>query len=332
MLKPLWRYCQYEYKETGANEIPELDDEPTSSSNSSSVKMGGVSFRGQDIVVENKSLKVLLLKLEGLENDFNEGEKDDSKLTVLLSILDDCMAQIDGDLQRVQQMKAGPAVNAKRQEMEYLMSYFKYGKLKLLMQRQESMISQTTKPGELVHLYDALLQDAKAVCLLAPKVEDEFWLEANANVLRVRAFRCHQVGLLYASLDKRTEAFALLEQANLLANRACEEIGACEGMDENYLDALEKLQIEIKGAILHIHTQAYLGVSTGAKRSSLLASLDSFTAQSTLAVLEPMPFPCKPTFFDIAWNYASQFPTDEIRKHIDENKPKPSGVMGWFRK
>ena len=72
MLKPLWRYCQYEYKETGANEIPELDDEPTSSSNSSSVKMGGVSFRGQDIVVENKSLKVLLLKLEGLENDFKK--------------------------------------------------------------------------------------------------------------------------------------------------------------------------------------------------------------------------------------------------------------------
>lgn len=329
VLKPLWRYCQYEYKESGADDVPELLDEPTSSATSD--KTGAVSFRGQEIGVENKSLKVLLLKLEGLLIDFKPSDEDDSKLTALLSIHDDCTVLIEGDLQRVQQMKAGPAVNAKRQELEYLMSYVKHGKLQLLMKRLEIMISKTTKPGELAHLYDALLQDAKAVCALPPQVEDEFWLEANANVLRVRAFRCHQVGLLYASLNKLPEAFALLEQAKVLADRASEEIGACEGMDEAYLEALDNLQVEIKGAVLRIRTQVYLGGSSALNKSSLLSSLDFFSAQATLAELTLIPIPCKPTFFDIAWNHACQFPMGDIQKHIDENKPKSSGVMGWFR-
>lgn len=330
LLKPLWKYCQYEYKESGANDLPELADDPATSKSSTSANASSISFRGHEISIENKAIKVLLLKSEVLLADVKQVVEDDIRLTALLNIYDDCMNLIDGDLQRVQQMKAGPAVNAKRQDMEFLMSYVKYGKIQLLMKRQENMIAKTAKPGELAHLYDALLHDAKAVCILTPHVEDEFWLEANAGVLRIRAFRCHQVGLLYASLNKLPEALALLDQATLLADRASEEIGACEGMDVAYLDALEKLQVEIKGSTLCVKTQLCLGGSSEPNQSSLLASLDSFTPQSTLAFLAPIPIPCKPTFFDIAWNHASQFPINDIQRRIDESKPKPAGVMAWF--
>lgn len=331
LLKPLWKYCQYEYKESGANDLPQLIDEIATQRSSTAENESGISFRGHQINIENKAIKVLLLKSEGLLTDVKQVVEDDIRLTALLNIYDDCMNLIDGDLQRVQQMKTGPAVNAKRQDMEFLMSYVKYSKIQLLMKRQENMIAKTDKPGELAHLYDALLHDAKTVCILTPQVEDEFWLEANAIVLRIRAFRCYQVGLLYASLNQLPEALALLEQTKLLADRASEEIGACEGMDVTYLDDLEKLQVEIKGSTILFKTQVCLSGSTEPNRSSLLASLDSFTPQSTLAFLAPIPIPCKPTFFDIAWNHASQFPVKDIQRRIDESKPKPAGVMSWFR-
>jgi tetratricopeptide (TPR) repeat protein len=130
-------------------------------------------------------------------------------------------------------MKAGPAVNSKRMQLEQLSGYVRYQKLQLSMKRHELMIASCEKAADSAHLYDALLHDAKAVCELpGPGEEDEFFLEANANVLRVRAFRAFYVAQLYMSLNKFTEALALMKQAKVLSIRASEEVAACDDLCE----------------------------------------------------------------------------------------------------
>lgn len=87
---------------------------------------------------------------------------------------------------------------------------------------------------EIAHSYDALLQDTKAVILLqgggnieeGDEVEDEFVLEANANVLHIRTLRCYYIGRMYAvdTVAKYSEALALFEQVEFLASEAAEGI------------------------------------------------------------------------------------------------------------
>lgn len=344
VLQPLLRYCQYEYREAGGTVVEEDSPQQESSKQLSSTGGGAVQFRGKDLPVENKQLRVLLIKLEGLLTD---ALKSDDKFMSVLSIYDDAVAIVSADLANVQSMKAGPAVNARKAEMEGLLGYAKHSKLKLLMRRNEEMVNDLlretpTAYADISHLYDALLQDARAVCSLpGPDFEDEFILEANANVLRLRALRCYYAGQLYACSNKPAEGLALLKQATLLTTRASEEIAACEDMEhgDEYLDALEVLRFDIAGAVCRVKAQAYMlcqGSNVGASRSSrsLLLRLDEFDGGKVLADVPPapIPIPCKPAFFDLAWNYAGAFPVDELQKHIDEHgEQKSQSFLGWFR-
>jgi hypothetical protein len=305
-------------------------------------------------------LKMLLLKIDGMLEGFSSTRKDndgDDKLLQLLSAYDDAIHLVQSDLAKMQQLKPGPSVNAKKEELNHLLAYVQNGKFQLLLQRHESRIRQAASASpegsnnseQLAHLYHALLQDAKQVCSLGggneQEEEDEFWLQANANVLRVRAFRCYHVGHLYVDRKRPAEAMTLWKQASLLASRASEEIAACEGMDEGYLDELEQLERDIEVAVLRLQAQAYLEGGAGAEspalaaqnKGGLLANLDNDMVDASIefAELNTIPIPCKPSFFDIAWNHhVSQFPMDAIERYIDENKPQESssgGIMGWFR-
>ena len=104
-------------------------------------------------------------------------------------------------------------------------------------------------------------------------------------------------------------------------------------------DALKLLRDDIIGAICRVKAQAYLSREGGsgcvsASSRPLLLRLDEFDGGRVLAdvPLLPIPIPCKPTFFDMAWNYASAIPVDELQKHVDEHgEQKSKGWLGWFR-
>ncbi len=287
VLQPLLRYCQYEYRQAGGTiEDEEIISQETDSPQKQS-SSGDIHFRGVDIPIENKNLRVLLLKLDGLLGGALES---DSKFTSVLSIYDDAIGIIGADLKSIQSMKAGPAVNAKKAEMEGLLGYANYGKLKLLMKHNEDMVNDLRKESpkahaDIAHLYDALLQEAREVCSIpGPEIEDEFILEANANVLRIRALRCYYAGQLYTESNKPAEGAALLKQAELLTSRAAEEIAACEDMEngDKYLQELEDLVGDISGAVCRAEAQAYLirkkGGSSGSSATSrpLLLRLNDF--------------------------------------------------------
>lgn len=360
--------------------------------------MTQIVFRDNTIAVESKELKIALVKIEGLKNDWEKatagkgGKSNDTNTTkarggsgssgggggdaefmALLNGYDDAISLANQELKQLATLKSGPAVNAKKFQLVNIVGYCKYQKLKLVMSRNEDLISDIVRKNkkkgltlkhleEVAHLYDALLQDARAVSLLpgggtpeefdgdsstnlAP-VEDEFLLEANANVLRFRSLRCYYLARMHASplVHKYTEALALLGQAGNLAKEACEEIGACDKMEggDKLLEQLEGVLEEMRGEKCRVIADLWLKRDESSiSEKCLLDRLFDYDIPSNstpLAHVPPklIPMACKPSFFDVAWNYVSVYPVDELERALkgqeDGATTKQSGFLGWFRR
>lgn len=341
----------------------------------SASSLSKVVFRDNDIVVETKEARMALLKIQDLTGDWEQEQsgagagKDDAKFMALLSGYDDTISLANQELKQLAALKAGPAVNAKRFQLRNLLGYCQYQKLTLVMGRNEALARDILRRGrkqqggptlkhleEVAHLYDALLQDGRAVAALpgggAPEdaadaaVEDEFLLEAHANILRLRALRCYYLARLHAAprVEKYPEALALLDQAEGLAREAAEELGACERLAGGaaLLEHLEGVREELRGEKCRALAAAYLGRSRGAaSEQCLLDRLHDYDAPSAVVLshvppkLEPMA--CKPSFFDVALNYVSDYPAEELERALGEHGDKKDGAagtgfLGWFRR
>mmetsp|Transcript_56477 Transcript_56477/g.168979 ORF Transcript_56477/g.168979 Transcript_56477/m.168979 type:complete len:691 (-) Transcript_56477:179-2251(-) len=367
--------------------------------------MSTVSFRGRDVPVENEALRVALLeaadlKAELKKNSSQEGSEEggnndnndsDTKFLSLLSGYDVAAAVASEDLSEYEGMKAGPAVNARRRDAELLVGYVKYQKLRLLMRRNERMVDELRekeraakkvcsgdrtddikRAEEIAHLYDALLQDARAVAALpgggqggnngddgavGGDEEDEFALEADADVLRIRALRSYYVARLYASpsVGKHAEAAALLRLSKSLSARAAEEIAACQDMEDggSRAEAMDELGGAIEAETCRAAAGAFLAKTRAGAQShpssrsvvgggsGFLRRLDDFDASASCgdppaclvdAPPLPEPIPCRPTFFDVALNHLGEFPLDDLTTHVGTHRQKKGGggLLGWF--
>ena len=204
--------------------------------------------------------------------------------------------------------------------------------------------SQYKLVQDIARLYDALLQDARAATDLpgstndsdAEDVEDAFILEANANVLRIRALRCYYIGRMYAAdtVGKYKEALALFQQASVLAAEAAEEIAACQDMEHSNILIVEMVDLEDKIMAYKCRTKAcvYLasrgsGASTATSGMKLLRRLDDFDAGGKSYRLASVPFAlepiaAKPFVFDIANNYVKDMQISEIESFLNLTKPR----------
>jgi hypothetical protein len=348
VLRPLVRFCQYEAKDGIEEETSQTTAATAKSVQPSSAII--LNFRGKDIALDSyKQLTVLYLKMENILADTSH--LDELQFLQLLSDLDDAILLVQAEYSHYETLTAGPAVTAKRQELLILKGYFQYQKLAVSRQQQEARIQHLTQDAEIVHVYDALQQNTVAMAALPGGSEgdnnieeDPFWLEAQAHVVRIRAFRCYYLARLYESTLSGTpeQVLALLRQAKQLTARAQEEIAACDMDDaDSYLTALEDLGSKIRAlmtraeALRYLQTQAATGGSSKSDRP-LWLRLDDLDAGSVLADDPPLiiPMPCKPAFYDVAWQYVGgDFPLDDLDEYIAAHEPKSSssgGILSWF--
>jgi hypothetical protein len=277
VLRPLFRYCQYECKQAGQSSLVE-EPRLASSSSSSSKEQDETSivFRGKELNLESKELRVLLLKLQSLQHervvnstttsattsteDSKQQETEDSAeadFLKILSVLDDALEVVQVQLstleQAAKQAHAGPAVKAKRQQYLLWKGYLQWVKTLRVMDHTANLLQNISGHAERVHIYDALLQHAKTLLQL-PRPEDEeeeddeFALQAQANILRLRALKTYHMAWYYfQELRNCQGAWALLEQSSKLSKRAKEEIAACDedmAHSEDYLTELDALPVE----------------------------------------------------------------------------------------
>jgi len=354
----------------------------------STESMSQITYRENVISVETKELRMSLLKMQDMKQDWEEtaeenassdngcsSEAEDVKFMSLLNGYDDLIHLANNELKQLESLKAGPAVNAKRYQLVNLVGYCKNQKLKMVMSRNERLVNsivesvksddgdvtaQLKRFEDVAHLYDALLQDAKSVSRLpgggtpddlasgAP-VEDEFYLEANANTLRLRSMRCYYLALMHASplVKKYAEAKNLLEQSETLAKEALEEIAACDQLEngDEYLDQLEGVLNEMKGLKCRMFAVSYLSTSGSSSNRPLLQRLHDYDVPSNPTDVVDIPprvqgIVCKSSFFDVALNYVSEYPAEELDREMnelghgsgDKDNSSSSGLFGWFRR
>jgi len=354
VLRPLVRFCQYECKDTSYDVTLEETAASSKARESSEII---IHFRGKDLPLDAyKELCVLHLKAEALQKQLQEGTGNESLFLSLLSIYDDSIAVIEEEMKKYQSIQAGPAVNAKKEELGFFEGYFQYQKLVKSLQKNQERLEDCHSDAERVHVYDALLQNAQSMAQISAGgsgsgsgPEEE---EAQAHVLRIRSFRCFEMSKVYlTSLRQPAQAKTLCQHTKTLAKRAIEELAACDTRDkyhedemEAYLQELEKLaKVDLPVLDVRIKAAQYLaktgntgGFTTGTDRP-LWMRLEEFDPGMTGAPLVdsppmPIPIPCKPVFYDIAWRYAGgQFPIEELEAEIALREPRKSGgIFGWL--
>ncbi|KAL3935539.1 MAG: hypothetical protein SGARI_002933, partial [Bacillariaceae sp.] len=381
VLRPLFRYCQYELKQAG---LPTIEEPRLASDGSENVssdnKDDSVTFRDQELVLEDKQLRVLLLKYQSLEHELGQQAEQSSETQFLtsLSVLDDALEVVQSLEKGLAKINtSGPAVQAKSEQYSLWRGYLQYTKTLKVMEHTEKMLSDEMGPAEKVHIYDALLQHAKSLLSLprpgqqaaGAMEEDEFALQAQANILRLRALKTYQMGwFYYRQLHKHAPALALMEHSAVLSKRAQEEIAACdEDMPhaDDYLNELEELPLNsAMGAIraamaLQKRQHARRLKNAGADSSAVLQEpistdrplllrlydLDGGTPDAPIADLRPMPLPPKPVFYDLAYDYAldPSNSIDAVKDFYQEHTVAPltdeeekddgaagSGIFGWL--
>ncbi|GKY95758.1 hypothetical protein MPSEU_000536600 [Mayamaea pseudoterrestris] len=362
VLKPLVRYCAYQAKVALTDDNSFIGDAALSATDGAAIV---VSFGGKDMALDSyKNLVVLYLKLEEamnrlfvIEEGLDKGniEFSDDQFLQLSCDLDDVLDQVKTEQAYYASLPTGPAVTAKREELDMLLAYFQYLKLQIWRLQQEERIVTMTDDAALVHAYDILQQNVQAMLELLPSAasaslsaneheDDPHWLEAQAHVLRIRAFRCYYLARLYENALDGTpqQCLALLAQASKLLKRAREEISACEDIMKGaraYLVGLDELQQHITLMTCRVEATQYLdqeSVHYGRQTNRpLWLRLDDFDAGAVLCDSPPLPIimPFKPTFFDIAYQHvgAGEFPIEELQDFIEAHEPKRASLFTWFR-
>ena len=341
VLRPLFRYCQYELKQQqqqqhqpGNNDEEATIQEPrlahilhpttttAASSNNGDDSNLKCSFRGIELVLDVKELRVLLLKLDSTASEQQQQqqqqETEESFLNAL-SILDDALEVVAQQLATLNKktQQTGPAVQAKVRQYLLWKGYLQHQKTLRVMDHTSRLLETVTTHAERVHIYDALLQHAKTLLHLprpsdSAEEEDEFALQAQANVLRLRALKTFYMAWYYLPTQNVKAAWALVEHSSQLCNRAQEEIAACDQdmrHAEEYLEELEGLPYDSLRAAIRAASYLQTGSGGGASRSKgatqrpLLLRLEEEDPGMVLAgELAPIPLPCKPVFYDLALN------------------------------
>jgi NADPH-dependent glutamate synthase beta subunit-like oxidoreductase len=129
VLRPLFRYCQYELKQAGKSTMEEprlMGATANQQQGVTSEDEDSIVFRDQELVLDNKDLRVLLLKLQSVEQEQKDEaqkkeEKSETKETQFitsLSIIDDAIEVVQSLEQELSKAasSSGPAVQAKLQQ------------------------------------------------------------------------------------------------------------------------------------------------------------------------------------------------------------------------
>jgi len=360
VIEPVLKFCRYELMEAGMTEEhidsvlennftenEKIDDSISGEATKKSVSFE-VEFRNTTFEVHNEALCITLLKIDTL-----------STMTDINQAYDDALEIVNSEIQLLAPSLSSSKNNAKStllKDLRFLKQYLTFSKLQLFMKRNEELVkellTQKKKWEDVTHVYRVLLQDSRSIvsCLLETTIEDECLLQAQAHVVRYRALYCFYLGQSYAASDSDQSyaiARALFDHALELASQAAEELSVCLDIDQQLVQNMITLEKYIAGAKCRLEASLYLNTITGLNSNrSLLDRLDEdvtiFTQNADelpfLAHLPPnLPLeyvPCKPTFFDLAWNYVGEFPYDQLQQHIDnvEQSQRGTGLLGWFRR
>ena len=344
-VRPLLRYCQYESNETLIGGDEEMLSSPASKASPQKQPSLSVAFVGLDISLEGLSqLSVLYLKLQDSLDTSVESEEE---FVRRLDDLDAAHSLVQAGLKEYADLPDGPAVLAKRKDLQALDAYFSVLKLECQRQHQERMLLENKdeestnhrEASSMVHAYATLLSLVQSALDTAAEFaadnDDDWLLQLTAHVVRLRTHRLYWLSLLYLEIGTPAQVMQLVQLGQKLRVRAIEEVQASE-LDE-HVPALEALEadfvtVECRAQIGLVLEDMGSGIPVISEEPLWQRDLDVIgsTSPGTMT-LEPTPIPPKHVSCDVAGSLLLQRPVDWTA--IDEAIQPPnkrSGLFGWF--
>ncbi|XP_037934203.1 signal recognition particle subunit SRP68 [Teleopsis dalmanni] len=352
--------------------LENLDDLISQAKSESCEGLQTIEWRGRKVTVRPEKVRLFLLGAQDLDKSLEKTTKIDSKIELIERILMDCKDAIQAVKDEIKQdpklrsMATGQTVSG----VQYLLSYLSYIRLSRTLQRNLCLVeqaklsfedpnrkTQTTIEGKKVRaqdfarLYEIILQNVTEMQQITGLEEDaEYQAEIQNLSSAFKAFRCYYIALTLIDMKKWIEAVALYERSS---NYATEALKGKPSNEFNLTDELKRLITTIDSSKFSAHAYSVLENETGdgevsttrSQKSSkpLFERLSQYKEDQSLHTRNPNVFkltpdmeaiPCKPFFFDLAYNYI-ELPSLEGKMESPDKKGAASisgfvkGFLGW---
>jgi len=324
-----------------------------------------VTWKGRTLAVKHEKVRLFLVN-EGLIHDELEkasgAEEQADMLDKLLAECKDAIQliredlKIDASFKPRQQASEGPV-----SPVHFLHTYLSFMRLNLTTMRNCALVETYSKiiSGEqkmeegkkapklqdLVRLHDIIIQNLNETPQLAGLESDlELKHSLEGQVIAYKAQRCYHVADSFVRLEKWSEALVLYE-------RTLKHIGSAKRhkLEPKLVKTLDKLTELVDGKKFTAHAQAILAAqttttpdtnkTTNKDKKLLIDRMDEYLEDSSLTGPNPLvatvpppmtPVPCKPLFFDLAFNNIN-FPSLEDKIEKKKEAPAAGGILGGVK-
>ncbi|XP_067006030.1 signal recognition particle subunit SRP68 [Anabrus simplex] len=334
-----------------------------------------VEWRGRTFAVRPERVRLFLLSEQELDAAVERAVDSAAKITLFENFLMDCkdaISAVKDELKSDQSGKSRAGTGGPVSSIQYLLSYLTYIRLTRTIQRNLLMVEaaksaladknenptegRKARPQDLTRLYEIILQNVGELQQL-PGLEDDnqYQLELETKTTFYKAFRCFFIAQSLVTLRRWHDAVAMYQRAGQYVD---------EALNGKYLDASMKndllsLKKDIEGQEFSAHAHSVLegenqeedgGLIIGPKsnvraKKPLSERLSEYREDPSLTSRSPnvyrlppemKPIPCKPLFFDLAFNFV-EFPSLEDKLEASAAGGKKAagltgfvkGLMGW---
>ncbi|XP_057311707.1 signal recognition particle subunit SRP68-like [Hydractinia symbiolongicarpus] len=326
---------------------------------------GEVTWRNKTVPIRNEKARVFILRYEDKDSELNRQSTFEEKMEVFDNLMmgsKDALQGIKDEISAEMSSKKRNEINVS--QLQFIKTYLSYLRQMLMISRNLLMIDsmkmklpaligqskqavkgKTTKPEDLIRLYDGIIQSlVETTQTLDIEDRESLEEEIEAQIKGYKAFRCFYIAQSYQSSKKWIEAVALYDRVITYVNTATEKIKACHNaLLSGLVEKLESIAKEAKGHKYAAHAASILEnseVESGVQKMSLtdqvlVDRLESYQEYRSIPKKphlvhfppEPEALPCKPLFFDLALNHID-LPDLESRL---EKKKEAGGISGFVK-
>lgn len=326
---------------------------------------GEVTWRGKTVPVRNEKARVFILRIQDKDSELERRGTFEEKMDVFDNMLMDCK-----DTLQVVNTEINAEVAAKKKnetsltQMQYIRTYIAYLRQRLMIERnllmidsskeklpvligqtKQTMKGKTSKPEDLVRLYDGIIQSLTETGQLPGLLEDEeMTSEIDAQTIAYKAFRCFYIAQSHQHSKKWEASVALYDRVIKYVDEAITKLKACNNPILNTLVTnVEAVADQARGHKYAAHATSILESSDLNAETSkislndqvLTEKLDVYQEYRTIPKKpnlirfppEPQALPCKPLFFDLALNHID-LPDLDSRM---EKKKEAGGISGFVK-
>jgi signal recognition particle subunit SRP68 len=370
-IEPAIRFCRHSLRGEDADIITELDStvnpaldmiksklesvlEDTRAKQAKT--MESIEWAGKRIPVDNDKVRIAIINGEELRKEVASVKTYESKLRVYdklfmvcndaIRIIKDLIKKSQGDDKSVANLRflhtfVAHNLLQRTVDRNVMMISNMVGRV----ERKKSIASKTINAGDVVRLYETLLQNIEDMQQL-PGVEDDEKLmqQLKDKESLFKAHRCFYLAQGYENNEKWREAYVLYDRAAQQLQNVKKNIPELDDLPstDQILDAIKKGKLiaqaqEVLSQRSNKKEVAKDQVDSSKKQVSVYQNLGAFEVSTVkdkpYLIAFPPEFeiiPAKPVFFDIASNEIN-YPdlSDQIKKEASAT-PTTEKKKGWF--